>query len=88
MQSVVIVLPTLGKDLNIPDSRQQWVVSAYSLTFGCFLVGSFRLIVDQILISDLAALGSAGRRIWKTTDLYMGLCVAHCDLGRRSICYQ
>jgi MFS family permease len=24
--------------LNIPDSRQQWIVSAYSLTFGCFLL--------------------------------------------------
>jgi MFS family permease len=34
----VIILPSIGKALNIPDSRQQWIVSAYSLTFGCFLL--------------------------------------------------
>lgn len=34
----MIVLPSIGKALNIPDSRQQWIVSAYSLTFGCFLL--------------------------------------------------
>ncbi|PSR80163.1 major facilitator superfamily domain-containing protein [Coniella lustricola] len=38
IQAVVITLPTIGKDLSIPDSRQQWIVSAYSLTFGCFLL--------------------------------------------------
>lgn len=38
MQAAVIILPTIGSALNIPESRQQWVVSAYSLTFGCFLV--------------------------------------------------
>lgn len=37
-QAVVIVLPTIGSDLDIPYSRQQWIVSAYSLTFGCFLL--------------------------------------------------
>ncbi|KAM3516059.1 hypothetical protein MY11210_000341 [Beauveria gryllotalpidicola] len=38
VQSVVIILPAMGKTLNIPDSRLQWIVSAYSLTFGCFLL--------------------------------------------------
>ncbi|EOD43487.1 putative drug resistance protein [Neofusicoccum parvum UCRNP2] len=38
VQAAVIVLPTIGRDLSIPDSRQQWIVSAYSLTFGCFLL--------------------------------------------------
>lgn len=37
-QAVVIILPTIGRDLNIPAARQQWIVSAYSLTFGCFLL--------------------------------------------------
>ncbi|KAI1425486.1 major facilitator superfamily transporter [Xylaria sp. FL1777] len=37
-QAVVIVLPTIGRDLNIPDSRLQWIVSAYALTFGTFLL--------------------------------------------------
>lgn len=38
VQSAVIVLPTIGNDLNIPSARQQWIVSAYNLTFGCFLL--------------------------------------------------
>ncbi|KAK7932307.1 hypothetical protein PG985_003019 [Apiospora marii] len=38
IQAVVIILPTLGVELGIPNSRLQWVVSAYSLTFGCFLL--------------------------------------------------
>ncbi|KAK8176011.1 major facilitator superfamily domain-containing protein [Phyllosticta citrichinensis] len=37
-QSAVIVLPTIGRDLDVPSSRQQWIVSAYSLTFACFLM--------------------------------------------------
>lgn len=38
VQSSVIILPTIGRALDIPGSRQQWIVSAYNLTFGCFLV--------------------------------------------------
>jgi MFS family permease len=37
-QAVVIILPTIGADLSIPDARLQWIVSAYSLTFGSFLL--------------------------------------------------
>ncbi|KAL1604165.1 hypothetical protein SLS59_003958 [Nothophoma quercina] len=38
VQSSVIILPTIGEALDIPTSRQQWIVSAYNLTFGCFLL--------------------------------------------------
>lgn len=38
IQAAVIVLPTIGEALNIPPARQQWIVSAYSVTFGCFLL--------------------------------------------------
>ncbi|KAL7786216.1 major facilitator superfamily domain-containing protein [Trichoderma ceciliae] len=38
IQSVVIILPTIGRHLSVPESRQQWIVSSYSLTFGCFLL--------------------------------------------------
>jgi MFS family permease len=34
----VLLLPSIGKALNIPHSRQQWIISAYCLTFGCFLL--------------------------------------------------
>ncbi|KAI1363956.1 major facilitator superfamily transporter [Xylaria arbuscula] len=37
-QAVVIILPTIGREINIPESRLQWVVSAYALTFGTFLL--------------------------------------------------
>lgn len=38
VQALVIILPTIAADLQIPSARQQWLVSAYSLTFGCFLL--------------------------------------------------
>ncbi|KAK0113476.1 hypothetical protein ONS95_013733 [Cadophora gregata] len=38
IQSVVILLPSITEDLNIPDTRQQWIVSANSLTAGSFLL--------------------------------------------------
>ncbi|KAL2120948.1 hypothetical protein VTJ04DRAFT_4975 [Mycothermus thermophilus] len=37
-QAVVIILPTIGEDLGIPEARLQWILSAYALTFGCFLL--------------------------------------------------
>ncbi|KAH7022931.1 major facilitator superfamily domain-containing protein [Ilyonectria destructans] len=37
-QSVVIILPHISRDLGIPDTRQQWIVSSYILAFGCFLL--------------------------------------------------
>ena len=35
---MVIILPTIGRDFNIPETRVQWIVSSYTLTFGCFLL--------------------------------------------------
>ncbi|KAF7562201.1 hypothetical protein G7046_g1930 [Stylonectria norvegica] len=37
-QSVVIILPSISRHLDVPDTRQQWIVSSYILTFGCFLL--------------------------------------------------
>ncbi|KAL2256098.1 hypothetical protein VTK26DRAFT_2193 [Humicola hyalothermophila] len=37
-QAAVIILPTIGRDLSIPETRLQWIISAYALTFGCFLL--------------------------------------------------
>lgn len=34
----MIILPSIGRDLDIPAERQQWIISAYYLTFGCFLL--------------------------------------------------
>ncbi|GBE86839.1 efflux transporter [Sparassis crispa] len=41
--AVAIALPTLGRDMNIPAYRLQWVVSAYSLSSGCLLLFLGRL---------------------------------------------
>ncbi|TVY53534.1 putative MFS-type transporter [Lachnellula cervina] len=38
LQAVVILLPEMSRDLNIPSTRQQWIVSAYALTSGSFLL--------------------------------------------------
>lgn len=35
---MVIILPAISKDLDIPETRQQWVISAYALTSGSFLL--------------------------------------------------
>ena len=34
----MIILPSIGRDLSIPESRLQWIVSANTLAFGCFLL--------------------------------------------------
>lgn len=33
----VVVLPTIGRDLDIPEARQQWLISASSLAYACTL---------------------------------------------------
>ncbi|KAK7540666.1 major facilitator superfamily domain-containing protein [Phyllosticta citribraziliensis] len=38
VQSAVIILPSIARDIGIPSERQQWIISAYYLTFGCFLL--------------------------------------------------
>ncbi|KAI0387337.1 drug resistance protein [Hypomontagnella monticulosa] len=58
IQSVVIILPTIGEDLSIPESRLQWVVSSYALTFGCFLLLWGR-IADIYGKRSIFVLGSA-----------------------------
>ncbi|KAJ7174024.1 MFS general substrate transporter [Mycena crocata] len=36
--SVSVFLPVVGDDLNIPENQLQWLVSAFSLSSGCFLL--------------------------------------------------
>ncbi|KAK1572846.1 major facilitator superfamily transporter [Colletotrichum navitas] len=52
VQAVVIILPTIGRDIGIPETRLQWIVSAYSLAFGCFLLlwGRIADIYDKRII--------------------------------------
>ncbi|OBZ72344.1 hypothetical protein A0H81_07345 [Grifola frondosa] len=41
--AVSIALPAIGRDLDIPEYRLQWVISAYSLSSGCLLLFFGRL---------------------------------------------
>jgi MFS family permease len=49
---VNVALPTIGRDLHFSESNLQWVVTAYGLTFGGFLLlggsrrGSARAATD------------------------------------------
>lgn len=43
IQIVAIALPAIGRDLGVAQADLQWVVSAYVLTFGGFLLVSGRL---------------------------------------------
>ena len=65
---MVILLPEITRDLNIPPTRQQWVVSAFALTSGAFLLlcgklsdvyGKKLLFVAGCLWVAATALGTA-----------------------------
>ncbi|KAL1616276.1 hypothetical protein SLS56_011489 [Neofusicoccum ribis] len=38
IQSSVIILPSIGRAIDIPAARQQWIISSYYMTYGCFLL--------------------------------------------------
>lgn len=38
LSAITIALPTIQKDFNINVSDLQWIISAYALTFGGFLL--------------------------------------------------
>jgi MFS family permease len=38
LSAITIALPTLQKEFSVPTQDLQWVISAYALTFGAFLM--------------------------------------------------
>jgi EmrB/QacA subfamily drug resistance transporter len=75
---VNVALPSMQHDLGMSTQTLQWVVSAYSLTFGCFLLlsgragdlfGRRRLLMAGLTIFSLASLagGFAQSGIWFIT---------------------
>src|SRR5260221_2615279 len=65
---VNVALPTIGARLHFPESDLQWVVTAYALTFGGFLLlggraadllGRRRIFMTGLVIFPAASLGFA-----------------------------
>jgi MFS family permease len=64
---VNVALPTIGRDLHFSESNLQWVVTAYGLTFGGFLLlggraadllGRRRILLLGLAIFTVASLGA------------------------------
>src|SRR5207248_2558331 len=63
---VNVALPTIGRDLHMPESALQWVVTGYGLTFGGFLLlggraadllGRRRILMAGLAVFTAASLG-------------------------------
>src|SRR6266705_1693726 len=94
---VNVALPTIGRKLHFPESDLQWVVTAYALTFGGFLLlggraadllGRRRLFMAGLAIFTAASLACA----LATTDTFLiimrglqGLGAAALLLARRVV---
>jgi EmrB/QacA subfamily drug resistance transporter len=72
---VNVALPSIGKDLNFSQNNLSWVINAYTLTFGGFLLlggrladllGRRRLFVAGLILFSLASLagGLAQSELW------------------------
>src|SRR6266536_6060478 len=64
---VNVALPTIGRDLHFSESNLQWVVTAYGLTFGGFLLlggrvadllGRRRILMLGLALFTAASLGA------------------------------
>jgi EmrB/QacA subfamily drug resistance transporter len=73
---VNVALPTIGRQLHFPETDLQWVVTAYALTFGGFLLlggraadllGRRRLLMAGLAIFTAASLACA----LATTDTFL-----------------
>src|SRR2546423_10874381 len=73
---VNVALPTIGRKLHFSESNLQWVVTAYGLTFGGFLLlggraadllGRRRIFMIGLTIFTAASLGCA----LATSDAYL-----------------
>src|ERR1700727_1762092 len=63
---VNVALPTIGRQLHMPESSLQWVVTGYALTFGGFLLlggraadllGRRRILMAGLLVFTASSLG-------------------------------
>ncbi|KAJ7028424.1 MFS general substrate transporter [Mycena alexandri] len=71
--SVSVFLPIIGRDLDIPENQLQWLVSAFSLSSGCFL----------LLLGRLADLYGR-KKMYVIGTLYLGLLSIGCGFARNA----
>src|SRR6266571_3931828 len=56
---VNVALPTIGRKLHVSESDLQWVVTAYGITFGGFLLlGGRRILMLGLAVFTAASLGA------------------------------
>src|SRR4051794_30794329 len=82
---VNVSLPTIGRDLHVSETSLQWVVTAYALTFGGFLLlggraadllGRRRILIVGLAVFTAASLGCAlatGEAVLIATRAVQGL---------------
>lgn len=70
LQGLNIAMPNLETDLNLTEGNLQWIPSAYSLTFGCFLLLSGRL-ADVYGRKKCYFIGIAWYAVWSLIGSFM-----------------
>jgi MFS family permease len=90
---VNVALPTIGRSLHFSESNLQWVVTAYGLTFGGFLLlggraadllGRRRIMMSGLALFTGASLGAG----LATSDGFLIAMRGLQGLGGRSCCRQ
>ncbi|KZT65896.1 MFS general substrate transporter [Daedalea quercina L-15889] len=80
--AVAISLPTMGDEINIPEYRLQWVISAYTLSSGCLLLffgrladlyGRKKAFLAGIFVLGVLSLGCGFAQDEITIDILRGL---------------
>ncbi|KAJ6544599.1 MFS general substrate transporter [Mycena vulgaris] len=71
--AVSVFLPVIGDDLDIPENQLQWLVSAFSLSSGCFL----------LLLGRLADLYGR-KRFYICGTLYLGALSLGCGFAQNA----
>ncbi|KAJ7738341.1 MFS general substrate transporter [Mycena metata] len=71
--SVSVFLPVIGRDLDIEENQLQWLVSAFSLSSGCFL----------LLLGRLADLYGR-KKMYVIGTLYLGVLSIGCGFARNA----
>ncbi|KAA1469023.1 efflux transporter [Dentipellis sp. KUC8613] len=80
--AIAVLLPAAGRNLDIPSYNLQWIISAYSLSSGCFLIlfgriadlyGRKKVLIFGYIIMAAFALGCGFAQQEITLDVLRGI---------------